>query len=60
MVAFIGGATFAEVSALRFLQTRPEVNADFLVATSKLINGSSLLQSLQDDTVLQAGSQALL
>ena len=59
-MAFIGGVTYAEIAALRFLQTRPEVNADIVVATSKLINGSSLIQSFQDPVVVAASAQTKL
>lgn len=54
VVMFIGGATFAEISGLRWLSMRPDVNADFLVTTTKLINGSTLLDTFVDDKVRQA------
>ena len=53
-MVFIGGVTFAEIAAVRFLQTRPEYNADFIVATTKLLNGNSLGQSFQDAAVMTA------
>ncbi|KAK9844079.1 hypothetical protein WJX81_004070 [Elliptochloris bilobata] len=43
LVVVIGGITFAEINAIRFLGGRPEVNCDFVVATTKLISGTSLL-----------------
>eukprot|EP00897_Mesotaenium_endlicherianum_P000069 jgi/Mesen1/10062/ME000730S09345 len=46
LVVFIGGVTFAEISALRWLSSQEDVKHDFLIATTKLINGSSLLQTL--------------
>lgn len=46
LVVFIGGVTYAEVSALRFLSQKGLVNADFVVATTKVVNGSSLLRTL--------------
>ncbi|KAK9830347.1 hypothetical protein WJX72_011177 [[Myrmecia] bisecta] len=60
LVMFIGGVTFAEIAALRFLSTQPNVNCDFVVATTKLINGSTLLESFVDETVQQAMKQAKL
>lgn len=54
IVMFIGGATFAEISGLRFLSMRPNVNAEFIVTTTKLINGSTLLDTFIDDKVRQA------
>eukprot|EP00245_Coleochaete_scutata_P001569 TRINITY_DN11946_c0_g1_i1.p1 TRINITY_DN11946_c0_g1~~TRINITY_DN11946_c0_g1_i1.p1 ORF type:complete len:607 (+),score=112.22 TRINITY_DN11946_c0_g1_i1:84-1904(+) len=49
LVVFIGGVTFAEISALRFLSAQEGVKTDFIVATTKLITGSSLLQTLIED-----------
>lgn len=51
LVMFIGGVTFAEISALRFLSTQPHIHCDFVVATTKLINGTTLLESLSDEAV---------
>ena len=50
-MVFIGGVTFAEISALRFLSSRPEWPYRFLVLTTKLVNGRTLLQSFVDPTV---------
>lgn len=58
MVMFIGGVTFAEIAAIRFLSRQPDVNADFIIATTKLINGSSLIGSLVDETVREATAAA--
>lgn len=54
LVMFIGGVTFAEIGALRFLSTRPEVKNDFVIATTKLVNGSSMLETFLDDVVSEA------
>lgn len=45
VVFFIGGCTFAEISALRFLAQQNENNVEFLVCTTKLINKNSFLDS---------------
>ena len=45
LVFFIGGCTYTEISAIRFLH-KQQGNQDFVIATTKLINGSSLLKSL--------------
>ena len=61
LVVFIGGVTFAEVAALRWLGARPEVNCAFVVATTKLVNGTSLLESFVDEdahAALQAAALA--
>ena len=54
LVMFIGGVTFAEIGALRFLSTRPEVRSDFTIATTKLINGTSMLGTFLEDVVTEA------
>jgi hypothetical protein len=46
MVVFIGGVTYAEVSALRFLSRKGACDCDFVVATTKVVNGSTLLATL--------------
>jgi vacuolar protein sorting-associated protein 33A len=51
VVMFIGGVTFAEVAALRFLASRPDSEFDFVVATTKLINGNTLIESFIDESV---------
>ncbi len=53
-MVFIGGVTFAEIAALRFLGARPDVNCTFVIATTKLINGTSLLESILDDNITAA------
>eukprot|EP00249_Psilotum_nudum_P013983 c24607_g1_i1 orf=309-2105(-) len=49
LVVFIGGVTFAEISALRFLSAQEGMKYDLIVASNKLINGSSLLKTLVED-----------
>ncbi|GAB0094769.1 vacuolar protein sorting-associated protein 33A [Sergentomyia squamirostris] len=43
LVFFLGGCTFAEVSALRFLAQQEENNVEFIIATTKLINKNTFL-----------------
>eukprot|EP00047_Mylnosiga_fluctuans_P018839 m.75588 g.75588 ORF g.75588 m.75588 type:complete len:592 (-) comp7825_c0_seq1:65-1840(-) len=45
LVVFIGGCTYTEVSALRFLSRHTE-DREYVVATTAFINGKSLLDSL--------------
>lgn len=49
MVFFIGGCTFAEISALRFLSQQEDLNVEFVVGTTKLINGNTFLTSLMEN-----------
>ena len=51
LVVFIGGVTFSEISALRFLSRSTGGRTKFVIATSHLMNGTSLLKSFQDDPV---------
>jgi hypothetical protein len=43
LVFFLGGCTFAEISALRFLAQQDENNVEFLICTTKLINRNTFL-----------------
>ena len=60
LVVVIGGITFAEINAIRFLGGRAEVNCDFVVATTKLISGTSLLESFVDEAVRAAAERVQL
>jgi vacuolar protein sorting-associated protein 33A len=46
LAVFIGGVTCAEVSALRFLSRKGLVDAEFVIATTKVVSGNSLVGSL--------------
>jgi len=48
LVFFLGGVTYAEVSALRFLSQLEDGPAEYIIATTKMINGSTWLQSVMD------------
>ncbi|XP_060558501.1 vacuolar protein sorting-associated protein 33A-like isoform X2 [Ruditapes philippinarum] len=48
LVFFLGGVTYAEVAALRFLAQQDD-GCDYIVATTKLLTGSQLLYSLYGD-----------
>ncbi|KAL1461047.1 hypothetical protein WDU94_012979 [Cyamophila willieti] len=48
LVFFVGGCTFAEISALRFLSQQEENSDEYIVATTKLINGDSFIKSLME------------
>ncbi|ORY99861.1 Sec1-like protein [Syncephalastrum racemosum] len=45
IVFFLGGCTFTEVSAIRFLAQHDE-SRDYLVATTQMINGNSFLEPI--------------
>jgi hypothetical protein len=46
LVFFLGGCTFTEVSAIRFLAKMDQGQREYLVGTTKLINGDKLLEPL--------------
>ena len=46
VVYFIGGVTFAEIAALRFLSEKADFPYRIIVCTTKLVNGNTLMKSL--------------
>ncbi|KAJ1655506.1 Vacuolar protein-sorting-associated protein 33 [Dispira simplex] len=46
VVFFVGGCTYAEIAAIRFLAQNN--NRDFLIATTHIINGNSLMESIAE------------
>lgn len=48
LVFFLGGCTFAEISALRFLSQQEDNNVEFVIATTKIVNKNSFLENLME------------
>lgn len=48
LVVFVGGCTCAEVAALRWLSRRPGVSQRFVILTTHMCTGSSLIGGLID------------
>lgn len=46
LVYFVGGVTFMEVSAMRFLSRRPKFPYNIVCCTTEIVNGGTLLKSL--------------
>ncbi|XP_058206570.1 vacuolar protein-sorting-associated protein 33 homolog [Rhododendron vialii] len=46
LVVFIGGVTFAEISALRFLSAQEGMAYELIVGTTKIISGHTLTETL--------------
>ena len=46
VVYYIGGITFMEIAALRFLSNEPSFPFRIIICTTKLVNGDSLLRTL--------------
>jgi len=45
LVYFLGGCTYSEISALRFLAQQENASTDYVIATTNIINGTSLVES---------------
>ncbi|KAG8232713.1 hypothetical protein J437_LFUL013306 [Ladona fulva] len=48
LVFFLGGCTFAEISALRFLSQQDDSSVEFVIVTTNLINGNTFIESLME------------
>lgn len=48
LVFFLGGVTYAEIAALRFLSQMEDGGMEYVIATTKLINGTTWIKSLMD------------
>ncbi|ORX57239.1 vacuolar protein sorting-associated protein 33A-like protein [Piromyces finnis] len=46
IVLFLGGCTFTEISSLRFLSQQEDIQRDFIILTTDIINGNTLVDSL--------------
>ena len=49
LVVFLGGATHAEINALRFLQAQPGYSYRFVVATTSMLGGNTLVDGFASD-----------
>ena len=49
LVYFVGGVTFMEISALRWLARRKGSKYNIVVATTKMISGKSFMESIVED-----------
>ncbi|XP_051116487.1 vacuolar protein-sorting-associated protein 33 homolog isoform X1 [Andrographis paniculata] len=48
LVVFIGGVTFAEISALRFLSSQEGMAYDLIIGTTKIVNGKTMIDTFVD------------
>ncbi|XP_015273145.1 PREDICTED: vacuolar protein sorting-associated protein 33A [Gekko japonicus] len=48
LVFFLGGVTYAEIAALRFLSQMEDGGTEYVIATTKLINGTSWMKCLME------------
>lgn len=52
LVFFLGGCTFAEIAALRFLSQQDDTNVEFVIATTKIVNKNSFLEMFLENAKL--------
>ncbi|XP_014664032.1 PREDICTED: vacuolar protein sorting-associated protein 33A-like isoform X2 [Priapulus caudatus] len=48
LVYFLGGVTYAEIAALRFLSHQEDSSTEYIIATTKIINGDTWLDSVSE------------
>lgn len=48
LIFFLGGVTYAEIAALRFLAQQDDGGTDYAIATTKIINGTSIVHSISN------------
>ncbi|RIA91417.1 vacuolar protein sorting 33A [Glomus cerebriforme] len=46
LIFFLGGCTYTEISAIRFMAQQDEGQREYVIATTQIINGNSLLNSV--------------
>ncbi|KAM9195044.1 vacuolar protein sorting-associated protein 33A isoform 2-T2 [Dugong dugon] len=51
LIFFLGGVTYAEIAALRFLSQLEDGGTEYVIATTKLMNGTSWIESLMEKPV---------
>jgi len=56
LVYFIGGCTHAEISSLRFLARQENSPTDYLIATTKIVNGNTLIKSIMEEGLSDEGN----
>ncbi|XP_057798899.1 vacuolar protein-sorting-associated protein 33 homolog [Salvia miltiorrhiza] len=49
LVVFVGGVTFAEISALRFLSSQEGMAYDLILGITKVVNGRTLIETFISD-----------
>jgi hypothetical protein len=48
LLFFVGGVTFAEVAAVRYLNKLPEARREFVIATTHIINTKSFIDAVSE------------
>lgn len=55
LIFFVGGATYAEISALRFLAAVDDGGPkhEYVIGTTSIINGNSMMKNLSEKCKLE-------
>jgi len=48
LVFFLGGCTYAEIAALRFLSQLEDASTDYVIATTNIVNGTLFMKSFME------------
>ncbi|KAF2299048.1 hypothetical protein GH714_030222 [Hevea brasiliensis] len=48
VLVFIGGVTFAEISALRFLSAQEGMAYDLIIGTTNIVNGHTMVEAYEE------------
>jgi hypothetical protein len=59
LLFFVGGVTFAEVAAIRYLNKRPEADCEFVIATTGMVNSKTFLSNLGENIFTQLDSSSI-
>ena len=57
LVFFVGGVTWAEVAALRWLGAQEDAHTEYVVAATRVLSGSALVEEFFEDGHGGAGFQ---
>ncbi|CAG4932947.1 unnamed protein product [Colias eurytheme] len=49
LIFFIGGCTYHEISALRSISQQEDSNVEFVILTTKIINGNTFIETLMEE-----------
>jgi hypothetical protein len=48
MLFFVGGATYAEIAAIRYLNKKMEGSVTYVIATTHIVNAKNFISSISD------------
>ena len=52
LVFFVGGVTYAEIAALRFLTMLSDGKREYIIGTTSILNGNTLLEGLSQSPIV--------